>query len=94
MFIFVFMYVYVYIYICVCVCAHVCFGKQHHIFSHFAGFYPPSLSLSPLHPFIYVGCRDLSHPHLVQLLGVCTRDGPLWIVVELMSKGGHDCISK
>eukprot|EP00047_Mylnosiga_fluctuans_P004690 m.235975 g.235975 ORF g.235975 m.235975 type:complete len:717 (-) comp12911_c0_seq1:102-2252(-) len=31
--------------------------------------------------------RDLSHPHLVQLLGVCTKGGPLWIITELMSKG-------
>ena len=32
--------------------------------------------------------RDLAHPHLVQLLGVCTADGgDLWIVTELMSSG-------
>lgn len=31
--------------------------------------------------------RDMTHPNLVQLLGVCTRDGPLWIVVELVSNG-------
>eukprot|EP00048_Salpingoeca_helianthica_P000662 m.43185 g.43185 ORF g.43185 m.43185 type:complete len:681 (-) comp10742_c0_seq2:331-2373(-) len=31
--------------------------------------------------------KDMTHPHLVQMLGVCTKDGPLWIVVELMSNG-------
>jgi len=29
----------------------------------------------------------LRHPKLVQLLGVCTRDEPMYILTELMSNG-------
>ena len=29
----------------------------------------------------------LRHPKLVQLLGVCTRDEPVYILTELMSNG-------
>jgi abelson tyrosine-protein kinase 1 len=31
--------------------------------------------------------KDLRHPNLVQLLGVCTREPPYYIVTEFMSKG-------
>lgn len=34
-----------------------------------------------------IAMKDMVHPHLVQMLGVCTNGGPLWIVVELMSNG-------
>ena len=31
--------------------------------------------------------KNLRHPNLVQLLGVCTREPPFYILTEFMSKG-------
>jgi len=31
--------------------------------------------------------KDLKHPNLVQLLGVCTREPPFYIITEFMSRG-------
>ena len=31
--------------------------------------------------------KDLKHPNLVQLLGVCTREAPLYMIMEFMSNG-------
>lgn len=31
--------------------------------------------------------KDMKHPNLVQLLGVCTREPPFYIVTEFMTKG-------
>ena len=31
--------------------------------------------------------KQISHPNLVQLLGVCTRELPFFIVMEFMPKG-------
>lgn len=31
--------------------------------------------------------KNMRHPNLVQLLGVCTRDAPIYIVTEFMTKG-------
>ena len=31
--------------------------------------------------------KEMKHPNLVQLLGVCTREPPFYIVTEFMSKG-------
>ena len=31
--------------------------------------------------------KEMRHPNLVQLLGVCTREPPFYIVTEFMSRG-------
>ena len=31
--------------------------------------------------------KEMKHPNLVQLLGVCTREPPFYIVTEFMSRG-------
>ena len=31
--------------------------------------------------------KELQHPNLVQLLGVCTREAPYFIICEFMSRG-------
>lgn len=31
--------------------------------------------------------KEMKHPNLVQLLGVCTREPPFYIITEFMSKG-------
>ena len=31
--------------------------------------------------------KNLDHPHLIQLLGVCTRQIPFFIIMEFMDKG-------
>ena len=31
--------------------------------------------------------KDMMHPNLVQLLGVCTREPPFYIITEFMSNG-------
>ena len=31
--------------------------------------------------------KEMRHPNLVQLLGVCTREPPYYIVTEFMSRG-------
>ena len=31
--------------------------------------------------------KEMKHPNLVQLLGVCTREPPFYIVTEFMNKG-------
>lgn len=31
--------------------------------------------------------KEMKHPNLVQLLGVCTQEPPFYIVTEFMSKG-------
>lgn len=32
---------------------------------------------------------EFDHPHIIKLLGVCTKDEPLYIITELMSKVSH-----
>lgn len=34
-------------------------------------------------------CRDFQHDSLVRLYGVCTRQGPIFIVTELMINGKY-----
>lgn len=31
--------------------------------------------------------KEMRHPNLVQLLGVCTREPPFYIITEFMSRG-------
>ena len=31
--------------------------------------------------------KEMKHPNLVQLLGVCTREPPFYIITEFMSRG-------
>lgn len=31
--------------------------------------------------------KEMKHPNLVQLMGVCTREPPFYIITEFMSKG-------
>lgn len=37
--------------------------------------------------------KEMKHPNLVQLMGVCTREPPFYIITEFMSKG-NNAISK
>lgn len=42
-----------------------------------------------LHDFLAEAAimKDLHHPNLVQLMGVCTREPPFYIITEYMNKG-------
>uniref|UniRef100_A0A0N4ZLX0 Tyrosine-protein kinase n=1 Tax=Parastrongyloides trichosuri TaxID=131310 RepID=A0A0N4ZLX0_PARTI len=43
----------------------------------------------PVHEFLAEAAimKDLQHPNLVSLIGICTREAPLFIITEFMSKG-------
>uniref|UniRef100_A0A0K0FYI6 Tyrosine-protein kinase n=1 Tax=Strongyloides venezuelensis TaxID=75913 RepID=A0A0K0FYI6_STRVS len=43
----------------------------------------------PIHEFLTEAAimKDLSHPNLVSLIGICTREAPLFIITEFMNKG-------
>uniref|UniRef100_A0A0K0E3N4 Tyrosine-protein kinase n=1 Tax=Strongyloides stercoralis TaxID=6248 RepID=A0A0K0E3N4_STRER len=43
----------------------------------------------PIHEFLAEAAimKDLTHPNLVSLIGICTREAPLFIITEFMNKG-------